>query len=238
MPMRKGKLSREDSEIYRLSNSELRKMGFPMVSTTAPGMSLSSPTDPKAHVLDVPSGRLAVILPAEITALRRGVRITKCDITLPWEGAHFDIEEILEDFDEHLWYSLLQSFSRFSPADLLNPWVSGQLRLPEEKLRGVIIAFAWFLVPPQYPIEMSVPVKLMIRDNTETEYYLDYNPPRSLRLHPPQMRRVSDPQRKGLLGSNGQKGYGRPPAENRKPVVSDFGSDILEHPEDKARKVF
>ena len=174
MPTRKLKLTRAEEAVFRASISRSKEIGaLPEFAGGHPYVPKSLRLHPlqteDAEVWELPSGEVAAILPIEIMRpLRPRAWIVGCQIVLPWEGPEFE----LQDPEHNGIYSHLKQ--RLYPERLLNRWLTDQIPLPDRKLQGYIVGYSWIQIPPEYPNEMPVSVKLMVTDDRKAEYYLDF----------------------------------------------------------------
>jgi hypothetical protein len=106
-------------------------------------------------------GRFVYNLLCELMALRAGVTVRDCAISLPW-GPELDLSdpEYTPSYND-----LIQGLPK-GPLDVLNRWLTGEVSLPRgRKLTGIIFATGSSPVPAEYHDESPVDIELVASDD-------------------------------------------------------------------------
>jgi hypothetical protein len=228
MPIRKLKQTRQERQAYLAAISRLKELNILPQSAGGhlhlqPSLRLRSLQGEDAHICELPSGEVGVMLPVEILPLMHHMRIDEPDMILPWETPEFDFENP----EHNPYYSYLLQRLYFQPATVLNRWVCGDI-LPHRKLRGVVLGYACTEIPRQWADGMPVPITFVFQDDRGVEYQLKFQAlPYSLRRSYERKReehaRLYPQQRTGLFGPAREQSRGVP-AVTAKDIVTELAS--------------
>lgn len=183
MPIRKPNLSKEEHRKFRALILRLQAAG---IDTGTSGGLLPVPKTLDLRQLeylfcrihDLP-GRVVVILLCELMAMRAGVTVRDCAISLPW-GPELDL---CDPEDTPSYNDLIQGLPK-GPPDVLNHWLTGEVSLPRgKKLTGIIIAIGSIPVPAEYHDESPVDIELVASDDqgNPLEFFFKAGVDRSLK---------------------------------------------------------
>jgi hypothetical protein len=168
MPTQKLRFNRKEQDEYRSRLRQLREIGVPV------GSERDSVTDPNrfrltqvchsfARVHDLPLGQVAIVLYANLAALKNDVMISESQLIVPWDDFPLD----LDDPESTSFYKEIMLDSPHWPPTILNNWLTGERWLPRLKREGAIIAIGWIPVPPKWHDETPVSVELLVRDGQD-----------------------------------------------------------------------
>jgi hypothetical protein len=175
MPTQRSRLTRTEDQEYRSRLSRLEQLGIPVGCAVDPRheparLTLEQTPDEFARIYELPSGQVAVVVPATITVLKSGILITHVAMVTPWEDWPLD----LWDPKESSYYTdLIGGLCHFPPT-VLNPWLERDVPLRPRRVEGVIIAQGYSSVPPECHDETLVTVKLLLMDERRDELSFEF----------------------------------------------------------------
>ena len=175
MPTKRSRLIKTEEQEYRTRLSWLEKMSIPI---GAAGDPLSEPDrltfeqtwDELARIYELPSGAVAVVVPAKMIVLKSGILITDVAMMTPWDDFPLDLWDPEESSD----YQGVIGSLYHSPPRFLNPYLKRELPLDVRQVEGVIIAHGYSSFPSQYHDESPVTVELLLRDERRKELRFDF----------------------------------------------------------------
>ena len=126
--------------------------------------------DELARIYDLPSGEVAVVVPAKMTVLRSGILITDVAMMTPWEDWPLDLWDPLEG--SH-YPDVIAELCHFPPT-VLNPWLQRNVPLRPRQMEGVIIAHGYISVPPECHDETLIAVKLLLTDKRRDQLSFEF----------------------------------------------------------------
>ena len=170
MPTQRLTLNATEEQAYRARLSRLEKLGIPVGCAVDPRhepdrLTLEQTPDEPARIYELPSGEVAVVVPAKMIVLKSGILITEVAITTPWEDFPLDLWDPAES--PH-YKDLIGGLCQFPPA-VLNPWLERSVPLRPRQVEGVIVAHGYVSVPPECHDETLVTVKLLLQDERRNE---------------------------------------------------------------------
>jgi hypothetical protein len=166
MPTRKPNLNKEEQRKFRALILRLQAASID-TGTSGGQLPVEKRLDLRqleylfCRVHDLPGGRVVVILLCELMALRAGVTVRDCAISLP-SGPELDLSdpEYTPSYND-----LIRGLPK-APPDVLNRWLTGEVSLPRgKKLTGIIIATGSIPVPAEYHDESLVDIELVASDD-------------------------------------------------------------------------
>jgi hypothetical protein len=176
MPNQRVRLTKTEDQDYRARLLRLEQMGVAIGcvdhASPEPDRFILKQTDREfARMYELPSGEVAVVIPATLTVLISGIVITDLEMTTSLDDYPLD----LSDPTEWSYYQdVIAGLPRLRPT-VLNRWLTSALPLRPCRVEGVIFANdAWDVVPPEYPDEALVEVKLFLSDERRNEKCVDF----------------------------------------------------------------
>jgi hypothetical protein len=175
MPTQKLKLTNTEDQEYRTRLSRLEKMDIQIGHAGDPshepdGITLEQIEHEFARIYELPSGAVAVVVPAKMIVLKPGILITDVAMMTPWDDFPLD----LSDPEGSLFYKDLIGGLYHFPPRLLNPWLKREVPLRPRQVEGVIVAHGWSSFPSKYHDESLVTVELLLRDERRNELCFDF----------------------------------------------------------------
>lgn len=175
MPKQKLKITKTEIQEYRARLLRLEEMGIPIgsvchASPEPDRLTLEQIEHDFAKIYDLPSGEVAVVVPAKITVLTSGILITHVEMTIPWDD--YPLE--LSDPEESSYYQDLTAGLPQFPPTVLNRLLTSEVPLRPRQAEGVIFANGWTSFPPEYHDEMLVKVKLLFGDEKRNEICVEF----------------------------------------------------------------
>jgi hypothetical protein len=98
------------------------------------------------QVYELPSDEVVVIVPCELMAMTSNLVIIEPRITLSVGSCDVDCDE--GNSSSNCWDLINKLY--YPPVTLLNKWLSGEISLPDRKLKGIIVASGWGPLPASY----------------------------------------------------------------------------------------
>ncbi len=178
MPLRKWKLSQNEAREYRHRHSQLEKLGVAVgrdsdyaqqpASKLAQGLRMEPIEGEPLTIFDLPGIAVAVVLPIRLLVLSRELWITRTDVLLPWDSPELELS-----CEDSPFYDKVTRYCIPFPPRLLNPFFTGEQRLPRVPITGVIVAIgSGVSVPAAHLDHTLVPVKLYLYDELDQELHL------------------------------------------------------------------
>jgi hypothetical protein len=122
------------------------------------------------QIYELPSGMVAVVVPAKITVLVSGILIIDVAITIP----RIDCPLELSDPTENKYYPDLIGQLPYTRPKLLNGWLTSEVPLRPRQEKGVIVAEGWTSAPTGLRDETLEKVELSLRDERSNELCFDF----------------------------------------------------------------
>ena len=175
MPTKRSRLTKTEEQEYRTRLSWLEKMSIPIGPAGDPSpepdrVTFEQTWDELARIYELPSGAVAVVVPAKMIVLKSGILITDVAMMTPWDDSPLDLWDPEESSDcQGVIGSLYHS-----PPTLLNPYLERELPLDVRQVEGVIIAHGQSSIPSKYHDESPVTVELLLRDERRKELSFDF----------------------------------------------------------------
>ncbi len=149
MPTRRSKRNKTEDQEHRARLLWLEEMGIPTGCAGDPApepnrLTFEQIDHELARVCELPSGAVAVVVPAKMTVLTSGILITDMEVTIPFDGPQLD----LSDPEEISYYQDLIAGWYPSPPNILNHWLMSKVPLRVRREEGLIIATGWCFIPP------------------------------------------------------------------------------------------
>jgi hypothetical protein len=120
-----------------------------------------------ARIYELPSGLVAVVVPATIQILVSGIFFTDVAVFIP----RFDCQLELSDPGEYEYYpDLINEFRHNTPTKLLNNLLTSEIPLRPCQRQGVIVADGSAFVPHEFPDELPVTMELLLTDERCNEF--------------------------------------------------------------------
>ncbi len=215
MPKPQSKITKSEYQEYCERVLRLKEMGVPTGSVFRPSpeparLALEQTDQHSARIYELPSGMVAVVVPARIQVLVSGIFFTDVALFLP----RFDCPLELSDPAENAYYrDLIDWLPYNTPTKLLNNLLTSEIPLRPCQPQGVIVADGRTFVPPEYPDELPVTMELLLKDERrnplcfELEVRLDRILKRKYEQQLERRRPMRPTERTGLFGpARGQVG--------------------------------
>jgi hypothetical protein len=122
------------------------------------------------RIYDLPSGAVAVVVPAKLIVPISGILPMACAMMIAWDD--FPLE--LSDPTESTYYQALIDELPYHRTALLNQWLTSKTPLSRRQSEGVIVAEGWTSFPPELHDEALVKVELLLRDERHNEMCFDF----------------------------------------------------------------
>jgi len=172
--MTRQKLKLTDQEC-RARLLRLKQLGIPIGSAADPSpepdrLILEQIDHEFARLYELPSGAIAVVVPARMTVLTPGMLIMDRGMTTPWDDCLLE----LEDPEEWESYKDVIDWLRPLSPKVLNRWLTSGIPLRPRQLEGVILANGWREVPPRCHDETLVKVELLLWDERRNEIRVEF----------------------------------------------------------------
>ncbi len=171
MPKRQSRITETEYQEYCERVLRLKEIGVPTGSVHRPSpeparLALEQTDQHSARIYELPSGMVAVVVPARIQVLVSGIFFTDVALFLP----RFDCPLELSDPAENAYYpDLIDWLPYNTPTELLNNLLTSEIPLRPRQQDGVIVADGWTFVPPEYPDELPVTMELLLRDERRND---------------------------------------------------------------------
>lgn len=123
-----------------------------------------------ARLFELPSGAIAVLVPARMTVLSSGILITDLEMTTAFDDWPLDLTHP----EEWHAYKDVIDWSPSLPTKVLNHMLTKGLPLRHCQVEGVIVANGWSVVPPQYHDETLVRAELLLMDERRNEICVEF----------------------------------------------------------------
>jgi hypothetical protein len=206
MPTRKLRLTKTEAQEYRTHLLRLEQMGIPIGYAGDPSpevdrFSLEQIEHAAARIYELPSGAVAVVVPAKLTIRISGPLFTDQALRLPWDD--FPLE--LSNLEENPYAQELITWSpHYSPPKILTRLLTSEVPLRPRQVQGVIVAEGWTDVPPKCHDESLVTVELLLRDERRNEFCFEFG----VRLNRSLMRKYERRQQERYERMQPTKGSG------------------------------
>jgi hypothetical protein len=175
MTTRKLRLTKTEDQQHRARLLRLEQMGIPIgcaddASPEPDRLILEQIQHGFARIYELPSGAVAVVVPAKMTVLNAGILITDLEMTTGLDDYPLD----LSDPTEWPYYQDVVAGLPCLPPTILNHQLTGALPLRPCRVEGVIFANGWSSVPPECHDETIVRMELFLWDERRNEICVDF----------------------------------------------------------------
>lgn len=227
MPTQRLRLTKTEEQEYRSRLSWLEKMSIAIGPAGDPSpeparLRFEQTWDELSRIYQLPSGAFAVVLAAMMMVLKSGILTTRVAIMTPWDDRPLDLWDPEGSSD----YQGVFGSLYHSPPRLLNPYLKRELPLDVRRVEGVIIAHGDIAVPPEYPEQKPVKVKLLVRDERRDELSFGF----VAELDRSMMHKWKRRQRERLAFAPSTNGGGLFAPKRGQPAVECFAGGSIKQP--------